>query len=165
MTSTKQTTFTKDSSGKALLVKREFDAPQEKVWRAWTDRELLDKWWAPLPWKAVTQEMDFRPGGEWRYYMLGPEGEKHYCLVNYLTIDAQNNFTSRDAFCDENGKPMTDLPVMNWTNNFIETPQGTRVEVRLDFKSEEDLKTIVEMGFKEGFDMGLNQLENLLNGN
>ena len=162
MTTTKQTTFTRDASGKALLVQREFNAPKEKVWRAWTERELLDKWWAPLPWKAVTQEMDFRPGGQWRYYMLGPEGEKHYCLVNYKTVDATTNFTSQDAFCDENGKINTEFPVMRWITNFTKTSEGTRVDIRLDFDSEQDLKTITEMGFKEGFDAALGNLDALL---
>jgi uncharacterized protein YndB with AHSA1/START domain len=51
----KQTVITKDASKKKLLVVREFDAPLEQVWKAWTDSKLLDSWWAPRPWKAETK--------------------------------------------------------------------------------------------------------------
>ena len=43
----KQTKVTKDVANKRLVVVREFDAPLEKVWHAWTDSHLLDQWWAP----------------------------------------------------------------------------------------------------------------------
>ncbi len=50
--SNKQTTISKDAANKKLIVVREFDAPLEEVWRAWTDSKILDKWWAPKPWRA-----------------------------------------------------------------------------------------------------------------
>ncbi len=63
--SNKQTTISKDAANKKLIVVREFDAPLEEVWKAWTDSNILDKWWAPKPWKAKTKTMDFREGGLW----------------------------------------------------------------------------------------------------
>ena len=59
---TKETIYTKDQSNKKLKVVREFDAPVENVWRAWTEKELLDQWWAPRPWKAVTTKNGFYRG-------------------------------------------------------------------------------------------------------
>lgn len=90
MTVTKETIFSKDVANKKLTVVREFDAPLEKVWKAWTESELLDQWWAPKPWKAITQSMDFREGGKWLYYMLGPDGSRHYCRADYKTIVPTN---------------------------------------------------------------------------
>ncbi len=69
--SNKQTTISKDAANKKLIVVREFDAPLEQVWKAWTDKDILDKWWAPKPWKAKTKSMDFREGGAWLYSMGG----------------------------------------------------------------------------------------------
>ncbi len=37
-----------------MLITREFSASQAEVWKAWTESHLLDQWWAPKPWKAVT---------------------------------------------------------------------------------------------------------------
>ena len=59
------TMISKDLAGKRLQISRAFNAPVEKVWRAWTDRVILDTWWAPKPWKAETKTLDFRAGGTW----------------------------------------------------------------------------------------------------
>jgi uncharacterized protein YndB with AHSA1/START domain len=143
-------------------ITRTFDAPRQRVWDCWTKSELLDQWWAPLPWKAVTHSMDFRAGGTWYYYMQGPEGERHYCRNDYLTIDAPNSYSGIDAFCDENGQAKTDLPGMQWMNTFHSTPTGTRVEIEITFASEADMNTIFEMGFQEGFSMAHDNLDALL---
>jgi len=55
-----------------------------------------------------------------------------------------------------------DLPGNVWRNEFKADGQETEVLVTLTFVSADDMKTIVEMGFKEGFSMGLDQLEALL---
>jgi uncharacterized protein YndB with AHSA1/START domain len=47
--------------------KREFASNISLVWRACTEADLLDKWWAPAPWKCETKMMDFREGGKWIY--------------------------------------------------------------------------------------------------
>ena len=161
---TKETIYTKDQSNKKLKVVREFDAPVENVWRAWTEKELLDQWWAPRPWKAVTTKMDFREGGRWLYYMQGPEGERHHCCVDYKTIIPNKRFTGDDAFCDENGKINTEFPTMHWIVDFKPAGSATRVEVEVEFDSEADLEKIVEMGFKEGFAAAHNNLDEVLAG-
>jgi uncharacterized protein YndB with AHSA1/START domain len=84
------------------------------VWRAWTDREILDQWWAPKPWKAETKTMDFREGGHWLYCMEGPEGEPHWYRVDYETITPGEFFTCLDAFCDEQGAISKEMPRMHW---------------------------------------------------
>src|SRR6476469_6624746 len=147
----KETIFTKDVAAKKIKVERAFDAPLEKVWKAWTDSSLLDKWWAPKPWKAVTQSMDFREGGFWFYYMEGPDGSRHYCRVDYKTITPQKAYTAEDAFTDETGKPKADMPGMKWNNRFTSTSDGTKVQVEISFVSEAALEQIIAMGFKEGF--------------
>ncbi len=156
------TTFTPDLDANKMFAEREFDAPLDQVWRAWTERELLDQWSAPKPWKAVTQSLDFREGGTWLYYMEGPDGTRHYCRADYETIVPQQSYTGKDAFCDENGKINNDFPRMGWKVEFDPTKTGTKVDVEISFASATDLKTIVEMGFKEGFSAAHNNLDELL---
>lgn len=158
----KETTYTKDVANKKIQVVREFDAPVEKVFEAWTKKELLDQWWAPRPWKAVTQSMDLRNGGSWLYYMQGPEGERHYCRVDYNTVTPNKSFTGRDAFCDENGNVSKEMPSMDWNVEFSKAGSGTRVNVEITFASVEDLEKIVEMGFQEGFAAAHNNLDEVL---
>ncbi|HEX7848063.1 MAG TPA: SRPBCC domain-containing protein [Chitinophagaceae bacterium] len=162
MTTIHQTEITKDVSGKKLHVVREFDAPVEHVWNAWTQSALLDQWWAPKPWKAKTKSMDFREGGTWLYAMVGPDGTETWCKAEYKTIAPQKNYTYIDAFCDENGVMTGEFPRMNWLCTFSGTDSGTKVEIDVAFDSTADLEKIVEMGFKEGFTAAHGNLDELL---
>lgn len=162
MIGTKDSVFTKDEAKKTITVVREFDAPVPDVWNAWTKAELLEQWWAPRPWKAVTQSMDFREGGAWLYYMEGPDGSRHYARVDYKKIDPQKSFSAKDAFTDENGNISTNMPSMNWNNVFTASGNSTKVEVLITFQTLEDLEKILEMGFKEGFTMAHANLDELL---
>jgi len=161
-TNQKQTTITKDAANKKLFVVREFKGTPEKVWKAWTESTLLDKWWAPRPWKARTKTMDFREGGHWLYCMEGPQGEEHWCRIDYKTIVPNKSYTAVDAFCDENGNVTEQFPNMHWKNEFIKTGSGTKVNVEITFSSLENLERIIEMGFKEGFTMAHSNLDELL---
>lgn len=157
-----ETTITKDESGKKLIVVREFAAPVAEVWRAWTEPSLLDQWWAPKPWKAHTQSMEFKEGGRWLYYMQGPEGEKHYSYCDYHTIEKEKHFTGKDGFCDEKGNVMKEPPGMDWDVVFTAKGDATVVTTTVSFASEEDLKKIVEMGFQEGFTAAHSNLDEVL---
>ena len=57
-----------------LVLERRLDAPRDLVWRAWTDPELLKRWFAPRPYEITEVEMDLRPGGIFRIRMVGPDG-------------------------------------------------------------------------------------------
>lgn len=158
----KETIYTKDPSNKRIKVEREFDAPVGKVWKAWTEPEMLDQWWAPKPWKTNTKSMDFRAGGFWLYYMEGPDGSRHYCRLDYKAITPNTSFVAVDAFCDESGTPSPELPSMHWENKFINQGNTTKVEILITFASEADLEKIVEMGFKEGFAAAHTNLDAIL---
>ena len=147
---------------KKIRVEREFDAPVEKVWQAWTDSSLLDQWWAPHPWRAVTKSMDFRPGGFWLYSMVGPSNEAHWARVDYQAIEKFKQFEAMDSFCDENGIKTSAMPSMNWKNEFHDMGDITKVVVDISFDSEADIRTIIEMGFETGFTMALDNLDELL---
>jgi uncharacterized protein YndB with AHSA1/START domain len=157
-----ETVITKNESGKQLHVTRNFNAPVEKVWRAWTESSLLDQWWAPKPFKAETKTINFVPGGLWLYCMVGPEGERHWCRVDIHTVDAEKNFTSTDAFCDEEGNINNEFPLMHWVVEFKANGDNTTVETTLSFDNEADLEKIVSLGFKEGFTMALGNLDEVL---
>lgn len=145
------TTYKKDAALKKMYVTRAFEGSLRDVWDAWTKSEILDQWWAPLPWKAETKRQDFRDGGEWLYSMNGPEGEKHWAIATYRHISPMSSFEVTDAFCDENGKLNNDVPQMQWHTAFQSSNGRTNVDVEITFASEGDMETIVKMGFQEGF--------------
>ena len=157
-----KTTYTENLGNKQLLVARNFNAPVKTVWKAWTDPKLLDEWWAPKPWKAETTSMDFKNGGTWIYSMNGPEGEKHWARADFEKIDSFKSYEAKDSFCDENGTINHEIPGMHWLVKFIEDNSKTKVEVIVTFESVEALQTIVQMGFKEGFSMAHENLDQIL---
>ena len=160
-----KTKYTQNEAKNQLIAERGFKAPKSKVWKHYTTSELLDKWWGPKPYQAVTKSFEFKPGGHWKYVMAGPKGEAHHCLNEFQGIDPENSFTATDAFTDENWNVNPALPSQIWEITFTEDGEMTNIKVVITFKSMEDLEAIVKMGMKEGFDMGLNQLEELLNTN
>lgn len=158
---TNEAVFEKDIPNKKMTVTRSFNATLPLVWKAWTTAEILDQWWAPRPFHNETKSMDFREGGAWLYSMISPANERHYCRADYKTINTEQSFSYIDAFCDENGTP-TDFPGMDWMNDFTEADGTTTVKVNITFKDEEAMNKIIEMGFKEGFTMGMNNLDEYL---
>jgi uncharacterized protein YndB with AHSA1/START domain len=157
----KQTTYSNLTDNK-LQVEREFDGTIEQVWKAWTDSKILEQWWAPLPFKAITHQMDFREGGSWHYYMLGPDGSKFWCMAGYQIIEPLKRFTGDDYFCDENGNRNNELPGMLWDVAFAPAGKGTKVTVTITYASKKDMETIISMGFKEGFSAAHENLDKLL---
>lgn len=158
------TVFTKDLANSQLISERRFNAPLALVWKAFTDAKLLDKWWAPLPWKTVTKSQDFKEGGRWLYYMQGPEGEQHWCLMDYLKIDHEVMFSGEDAFCDQDGNinaamPRTTLHIYFY---FDDASKTTKVKSVGQYPSAQDVETIVEMGVVEGSSMAHQNLDELL---
>jgi uncharacterized protein YndB with AHSA1/START domain len=154
--------FEKDITAKKIHVVREFNAPVEAVWKAWTDPAMLEKWWGPKPWVAITKSMDFTVGGVWLYSMVGPDGQKHWSHVKFTAIEDGSRFATDTVFCDENGTVAPGASVGHWDNKFVALGDKTKVVVDLSFDDEATIKMMVQMGFESGFTMGLNQLEELL---
>lgn len=151
--------FTINKENNTVNVEREFSASLDLVWDAWTKPEILDQWWAPKPYKTVTKSMDFREGGMWLYYMISPENEKHWCKNDYQKIQPKKSYTGLDAFCDENGIVNKDMPRTQWTNTFTEFNNKTLVSIVATYESLDDLEKVIQMGFKEGFTMALENLD------
>jgi uncharacterized protein YndB with AHSA1/START domain len=162
MANNMKTQISKDLQNRKLIIKREFNAALESVWSAWTESNLLDQWWAPKPWVAKTKSLNFVEGGNWLYAMRGPDGTKIWSLVEFISIKQNSSFQTISSFCDENGNKNSDMPIMNWKNEFFTTNTGTRVEVEISFTNEKDIEKIIEMGFEAGFTSAVGNLDELL---
>lgn len=154
--------FSVNKENKTITVKREFAAELPLVWDAYTKSEILDKWWAPKPWKARTKTMDFREGGRWHYAMVGPEGQEHWALANYRNIQVQKKFTGLDAFADAEGNVNEELPQSKWEVTFTSKGPVTLVEIHISYDDLAQLETTLEMGFKEGLSLAMDGLDDLL---
>jgi uncharacterized protein YndB with AHSA1/START domain len=165
MENNSKTLVVKDLKEKSILVSKTFNAPLEKVWRAYTESELLEQWWAPQPWKAETKTMNFSVGGYWLYAMVSPENEKHWGRMDYTAITPQISIEIKDSFCDEEGNINSSLPVSAGTIAFAKTSSGTLVEFKMFYSNEKEVQTMIEMGFEQGITACLEQLESLFQEN
>ena len=154
--------FLVDQEKNTITVRREFAAGRQLVWDCHTKSELLEQWFAPKPWKARTKSMDFREGGHWHYAMCGPEGEEHWGRMDYISIQAIENFKAWDGFCNAEGEMNAQLPRAEWHSTFEELSDTTLVQTVVTYQSLADLETVIQMGMKEGLSMALDQLEVLL---
>jgi uncharacterized protein YndB with AHSA1/START domain len=152
--------FTLSKATKTALIIREFDAELSLVWDAFTKPEILDQWWAPKPFSPKTKVMNFEVGGRRFYAMVSPEGQKHWSLQKYTSISPKTNFKMINAFADENENPS--LPGSEWSLTFSEQNGTTKVSISIYNDSLERMEQMIAMGFKEGFTMTLNSLEDLL---
>lgn len=142
--------FSVNKENNTITVKKAFEADLPLVWQAYTDSEILDKWWAPKPWKSRTKSMDFREGGQWLYAMVGPNGEEHWSIANYLEIEDQKRFVAEDGFTDSDGNLNNDLPQSKWDTDFKSIEGGTLVTFNITYPDLAALEATLEMGFQEG---------------
>ncbi len=152
--------FTVDKVAQTVYITREFDAELPLVWDAYTKQEILDQWWAPKPWSSKTKVMNFEVGGRRFYAMVSPEGQERWSVQKYTSITPKTNFKLFNTFADAAENP--ELPGSEWDLNFSEQNGITKVSVSIYNESLERLEKMIEMGFKEGFTITLNYLEELL---
>lgn len=152
--------FTVDKATKTVFVTKEFAAELSLVWDAFTKQEILDQWWAPKPYASKTKSMDFKVGGRRFYAMVSPEGHENWQIQDYTSISPKTNFKYFSAFADKDENPS--LPGSDWDLNFSEQNGTTTVSISIKNDSLERMEKMIEMGFKEGFTMTLNALQDLL---
>lgn len=154
--------FSIDKENHSITVTREFDAKLPLVWDAYTTPDIIDKWWAPKPWKAKTKSMDFTNGGIWQYAMIGPDGEEHWALAKFDNIHHQKSYSGLDAFADADGKINTDMPQSRWEVEFTDKGETTWVVYHIVYDDLAQLEATIQMGFKEGLTMAMEGLDELL---
>lgn len=91
----------------AVVVTRVFNAPVERVWQAWSNPELMAKWWGPKDFTAPTIKQDFHEGGKYLYAMHGPAGTEFdvdmWSGGTYKEIVPMKKIVCSDHFADAEG--------------------------------------------------------------
>ena len=131
MTSTKtKPSAAKQPSGFEFVIMRNFDAPRERVWKAWTEAKSLGKWWGPKGFDIVSVTLDLRPGGIFHYCLKSPQGQEMWGKFIFREIVPQEWLVFITAFSDPEGglarHPMSpDWPLtMLSTVTFADTGTG-----------------------------------------
>jgi uncharacterized protein YndB with AHSA1/START domain len=157
--------FTVDKDTATIYITREFAADLDLVWDAFTKAEILDQWMGPKPWRVQTKEMDFREGGRWLYTMISPENVSsgRWSLAEFVEIQPKSGFTTKNSFSDENGNPLdTGFTFSMTRNSFKAGGEKTTVQIVKKMESLSQLEQFVAMGYKEGMDMVMRNLDEYL---
>lgn len=153
-----------------LTLERFIEVPPRSVWRAYTEPELLKRWFCPTPWKTIDAELDVRPGGIFRTTMQSPEGKEFPNLGCYLeTIENQRIVWTNALLPDFRPAPVN-APCGDETVEFMFTAKiemaahgangtsGTRYRATVSHANEAGCKTHAAMGFEGGWSAALDQL-------
>ena len=81
-----------------ILITREFDAPKNLVWEAWTNPELVKRWWHANRGEMTIAEIDFRVGGAWRWVMVTPDGFEVAFHGEYREIVPHERIVSTEVY-------------------------------------------------------------------
>ena len=94
------------SDGGDLVFERTFNAPREQVWKAFTDPELVPRWWGKHGTTTIVEEMDVRVGGKWRYINRAADREEVAFYGEYLEVDPPRGYKWTFMFDVEGVGPM-----------------------------------------------------------
>lgn len=144
-----------------LVLTREIEAPREKIFRAWTDSELLKQWFAPLPYTTPVAELDVRVGGSNLIVMRGPDGNEFPNRGVYLEIIENEKIVVTDAYTSAwvpSEKPFMTAVIL------LEDIGGgrTRYTAKALHWTAEDREAHEKMGFHEGWGQCADQLAALV---
>jgi uncharacterized protein YndB with AHSA1/START domain len=147
--------------GTEIAITREFSAPRDLVWKAWTDPEYVKQWWGPRNFTTPSVSIDLRVDGTYLYGMQSFTGEEFWSTGTYLEIVPFERIVSTDSFSDKDGNivPSTDyglaadIPLeLQLTVTFEESRGNTRLSLRHAGIPQGDTAELTEAGWNESFE-------------
>jgi uncharacterized protein YndB with AHSA1/START domain len=139
-----------------ILITREFDAPRELVWQAWTTPELVRRWWHANRGEMTVCEIDLRVGGTWRYAMnaegfgeVGFHGE-------YREIQPFERLVSTEVY---EGIPDADAKAALDTLTLAEDGDRTLMTVLVEHPTKEGRDAHINSGMEDGMQDAMDLLE------
>jgi uncharacterized protein YndB with AHSA1/START domain len=139
-----------------LTMTREFDAPRELVFKAFTDPKLFAQWWGPRRYKNRIDRFDARPGGMWRIVQTGDDGSEHGFYGVHHAVVAPERIV---ATFEYEGAPGH---VALQTLTLEAVGQKTRMVGQNVFQSVADRDGMVSSGMQEGSEESYERLTELL---
>ena len=139
-----------------ILITREFDAPKELVYKAWTTPELVRRWWSGERGEMTVAEIDLRVGGKWRYAMIANEGFEVAFHGEYREIAPNERLVSTEAY---EGIPDADEHAALNTLTLTEVDGRTILEVLVEHPTKQGRDMHIESGMEGGLQEALDRLE------
>ncbi|HEX6039522.1 SRPBCC family protein [Longimicrobium sp.] len=133
-----------DTTDREIVLSREFDAPRELVFQAYTDPAHLPHWWGPDGFTNTVYEIDVRTGGRWRFMMHGPDGTEYPNRITYQEVAAPERLVYLHGEDVDN-----DPGAFHVTIRFDDLGGRTRVTQRMLFNSKAQRDGVISFGAVE----------------
>lgn len=114
-----------------LTLHREYNAPLETVWVAWTDAEQIGQWWGPRGFTITTHSRDLRSGGTWKYTMHGPDGVDYENFTKYLEVEKHKKLVY------DHGGTATSNPLFRVSVMFSAVGDKTKMDMTMEWPNAE----------------------------
>ena len=157
---------TKDLENKKLIIEFTANGPVEKVWQAYVQKDLFEKWWGPEGWETTVKEFTFEPGGRNHYCMKCVDqnqgewfGQESWGLMEFSDINEPASFTYTDYFSDSEGNKTDGMPALEITVEFVEEDGKTTIVSHSQAQSAEEIEKLLAMGMVEGYSSSCDKLE------
>lgn len=139
-----------------ILIMRDFDAPRNLVYRAWTRPELVKRWWGGHRAEVTIAEIDLRVGGMWRYVMVGKAGLEFAFHGEYREIVPNKRIVSTEL-CDA----MPEREAVN-TVMFTEVNGRTSLKLLVHLASKQDRDAVISSGMEVTMQERMDLLEQVV---
>ena len=151
-----QATKVSAEGDREIVSERVFDAPRERVFQAFTDPELIPRWWGRRGDTTRVDRMDVRPGGDWRFVCEGPERTTAF-RGTYREISPPERLEHTFEWEGLPGHVLVETVI------FEDLGDGrTRVSTRSIFHTTEERDGMIGAGMAAGVNESYERLEQLL---
>ncbi|MGA7923751.1 MAG: SRPBCC domain-containing protein [Thermoplasmata archaeon] len=151
---TEQPTKRTDSE-REFVVERTLQASPERIFEAYTDPELVPRWWAPPGGSLRVEQMDVRPGGKYRYVQQSPGGQELVFVGSYIEVKPSTRLVYTFEV-EGQGNPVTT------TVDLHSEGRSTRVTLTNLCVSKEVREMMAKYGAEAGAKAALQRLATLL---
>ncbi len=160
-----------------VKIERVFNATREKVWEAWTDPEIIKKWWGPEGFSAPLIKVNLAVGEKYIFAMHGPEGSEWdrdmYSAGVYKEIVPNEKLVVTDYFSDSEGNMINpdeegqdqNFPKEQTVTVLFEDAGDEKTKLTIIYpkpETEEQMEAMIKSGMKEGWMSSLDKLEKAL---
>jgi uncharacterized protein YndB with AHSA1/START domain len=143
-------------SDREIVTERVFDAARDRVFAAFTDPELIPKWWGPRRMTTVVDHMDLRPGGTWRFISHDCDGQEQAFRGTYREITPPMRLVQTFEWEGLPGHVIVD------TVTFEDLGERTKVTTTSLFHTTEERDGMLSSGMERGLSESHERLSELL---
>jgi uncharacterized protein YndB with AHSA1/START domain len=136
-----------------IQITRVFNAPRHLVYRAYTEPELIRRWWSGERGEVTSADVDLRPGGTWRYVMVANGGFEVAFHGEYQEIVPDERIVSTEVF-----EGMPDAAALT-TTTFTENDGRTTLSMLVQHSSQEHRDAHINSGMEGGMQEAMDKLE------